>query len=383
VNRLPASLPDERPGLYVHVPFCHEKCRYCGFYSEPLSRHDPNVLVGALLAELDRYQDVGAIRTVYLGGGSPTSLPHDLLARIIAAIEARWPAPEEFTVECNPGQADARTLSVLRRHGVTRLSLGVQSFHREELAFLGRRHSVEQAVEAVRMAQELGFDNVSIDLIFAIPGSTLASWHRCLEAALALGIQHISAYSLSFEPGTPLEAARRAGQILTVDEETDRAMYEMAIDILGSAGFAQYEISNFAQSGYACLHNQGYWQNRPYIGIGPAAGSYWRGRRIVNLADIRQYIERIAAGLDAYQRCEQPDRNERLCETAVLNLRTRAGIDLADFQRCTGADFRQVFAAPLQRYRQGGLIEVSDDSIRLTRDALAVADSILCDFSCL
>jgi oxygen-independent coproporphyrinogen-3 oxidase len=365
------------------VPFCHEKCRYCGFYSEPLGGHDPSALVAALLTELDRYRDVASVRTVYLGGGSPTSLPYDLLARISAAIQMRWPALEEFTVECNPGQTDERTLSMLHRHGVNRLSFGVQSFHREELAFLGRRHNVEQAIESVRLAQRLGFDNVSVDLIFAIPGSTLSSWRRSLEAAVALEVQHISAYSLSFEAGTPLELARRAGRFDAMDEETDRAMYEAAIDFLDSAGFAQYEISNFAQSGYACLHNQGYWQNQPYIGVGPAAGSYWQGRRTVNLADIRQYIERIEAGLDVCELCEHPDRNERLCETAVLNLRTRAGVNLATFQRSTGADFCRVFDAPLQRYCRSGLIEISDERVRLTRDALAVADSILCDFSCL
>ncbi|UCD49523.1 MAG: radical SAM family heme chaperone HemW [Phycisphaerales bacterium] len=383
MNPSPASLPDETPGLYLHVPFCHEKCRYCGFYSERLRSHDPSSLVAALLAELDRYRDVRSVRTVYIGGGSPTSLPPELLAEIITAIKARWPAPEEFTVECNPGQTDERVVSMLRHHGVDRLSLGVQSFHAKELAFLGRRHSVERAIESVRVAQRLGFDHVSIDLVFAIPGSTLVSWRRCLQSAAALGVQHISAYSLSYEPGTPLEVARRAGQFRTIDEETDRAMYEMAIDFLGSAGFAQYEISNFAQSGYACLHNQGYWQNRPYIGIGPAAGSYWQGRRTVNFADIRQYIQRIEAGSDAYELSAHPDRNERLCETAVLNLRTREGVDLAAFERCTGVDFRRAFEVPLRRHNRGGLIEISDDRVRLTRNALAVADSVLCDFSCL
>jgi len=383
VNLPLVPLLEEDTGLYIHVPFCHEKCRYCGFYSEPLNGHAPNPLVAALLAELDRYRDVNSVRTAYLGGGSPTSLPQGLLARIAAAVTTSWPVLEEFTVECNPSQADESTLSMLLHHGVNRLSLGIQSFHPEELGFLGRRHSVEQAVDSVRLAQKLGFGNVSIDLIFAIPGSTLASWRRCLRAAAELGVQHISAYSLSFEPGTPLDAARQAGEFRGVDEETDRAMYELAIDLLGSAGYDQYEISNFARPGYACRHNLGYWQNHPYIGIGPAAGSYWQGTRTVNLADIRRYIERIEAGLDAYDQCERPGAGDRVCETAVLNLRMRDGVDLGAFAHSTGADFQHVFEVPLRRYSRSGLIEIRENRVRLTRKALAVADSVLCDFSSL
>jgi len=379
----PASTCDEPPGLYVHVPFCAAKCRYCAFYSEPLGGRDPARLVEALLAELDRYRSVQTVRTLYIGGGSPTCLPDELLEAILAAVGARWPSAQEFTVECNPGQTGERTLSMLRRRGVNRLSFGVQSFHPSELAVLGRRHSVEQAVQSIRVAQDFGFGNLGLDLIFAIPGSTLESWRRCLQSAIDLGIEHISAYSLSFEPGTALEDARRSGRLQRLDEDTDRAMYELAIDVLGSAGFEQYEISNFARPGYACLHNQGYWQNRPYIGIGPSAGSYWQGERTMNLFDIDQYVERIEAGREPTESSERPGPIERICETAVLNLRSRDGVNLTAFQQSTGADFREVFAGPLRRHAYGGWIETAGDCVRLTRKALAVADSILCDFSSL
>lgn len=383
MNTYLAPLPDETAGLYIHVPFCDAKCRYCGFYSERLGDHAPGPLVSALITELDRYRAVPAVHTVYIGGGSPTCLPRELLGRIAEAVRSRWPAPAEFTVECNPGQTNEQTLSMLRQYGVNRLSFGVQSFHPDELVMLGRRHSVEEAIGAIRMAQELGFDNVGLDLIFAIPGSTLASWRRCLQAAVELGVQHISAYSLSFEPGTPFEEAKRTGLLQSVDEDTDRAMYDLAIDFLASAGFAQYEISNFAQPGYACLHNQGYWRNHPYIGIGPSAGAYWHGKRTTNLADIDQYIQRVEAGLDAWEQYEEPGPDERACETAVLNLRTREGVDLTAFRHTTGVDFQEVFATPLRRYEYHGLIEINDNRVHLTRKALAVADSILCDFSSL
>lgn len=378
-----APLRDEAVGLYIHVPFCDGKCLYCGFYSEPLADHDAASLVSALIAELDRYRAVSAIRTAYIGGGSPTCLPHELLADLVGAVSSQWPALREFTVECNPGQVSGRTLSMLHRYGVNRLSFGVQSFRPEELALLGRRHSVDQAVEAIELAQKRGFENVGLDLIFAIPGSTITSWEYSLRSAVGLGVQHLSPYTLSFEPGTPLDQARRAGRIRAIDEETDRAMYELAIDSLASAGFTQYEISNFAREGFACLHNQGYWQNRSYIGVGPSAGSYWQGRRAVNISDMGEYVRRIEAGHDPCDQCERTDRSGRICETAVLNLRTRNGIHLPTFRRVTGTDFMELFGTPVQRYKRQGLIEIDGDRVRLARKALGVADSVLCDFSAL
>jgi len=376
-----AQPPGNAAGLYVHVPFCHAKCTYCGFYSEPVAGHDPERLLSALIAELDRYGGLSPVATIYIGGGSPTSLPTGLLAGLLNAVTSRWPDTHEFTVECNPGQTNELVLATLREARVNRLSFGVQSFNDKELLLLGRRHNAAGAVRVVEQARNFGFDNIGIDLIFAIPGSTLDSWKHSLRRAIGLGIQHISAYSLSFEEGTPLYAARTAGRIKAADEETDRAMYELAIDYLGSAGFAQYEISNFARNGYACLHNQGYWENRPYIGIGPSAGSYWQGRRTLNVSDIRGYVRDIEAGFHAHEQIEQPDASQQICETAVLNLRSREGISLTRFNELTGADFADVFAEPVERYRSQGLMEIDGDMVRLTRNALPVADSILCDFA--
>lgn len=375
------QLPRDTAGLYVHVPFCEAKCRYCGFYSEPVAGHDPERLVSALITELDRYRQVASIETIYLGGGTPTSLPVSLLAGLLEAAGSRWPGTCEFTVECNPAQTDAEVLSVLRDKGVNRLSFGVQSFNDEELVLLGRRHDLSDAVGSIQQAGEFGFDNIALDLIFAIPGSTLGSWKHTLRCAVELGVQHISAYSLSFEEGTPLHEARTAGQIEAVDEETDRAMYELAIDYLALARFRQYEISNFALDGYECIHNQGYWENRPYIGIGPSAGSYWQGRRTLNVSDVGAYIRRIEAGLDACEEVEQPDSSQRICETAVLNLRRREGISLSRFKESTGADFADVFGKPIDRYLANGLMETDGETVRLTRNALPIADSILCDFA--
>ena len=362
------------------MPFCDGKCRYCGFYSEPIGGHDPHRLVHALLAELDRYRGT-AVRTIYIGGGSPTSLPLDRLAELVEAVASRWPDTMEFTVECNPGQTNAAVLEMLRGFGVNRLSFGVQSFHEHELLLLGRRHSVRQAIESIRQAIDTGFENVGIDLIFAIPGSTVESWRYCLESAVALGVPHISAYSLSYEPGTALSLAAQRGEVEHVDEDTDRAMYDLTIDYLTSIGVAQYEISNFARPGFECLHNQGYWENRPYIGIGPSTASYWQGARTTNVSDIRGYISAIEAGHSAEEERSCPDAGERICETAILNLRRREGVNRAGFRRAMGVDFLDVFARPVERYRRMGLVEIDRRRVRLSREALAVADSVLVDFA--
>lgn len=391
--------PAEPAGLYVHVPFCRSKCRYCGFYSVPVAGRETGRLVGALMGELDRYDGV-EFCTAYVGGGSPSALPADQLIGLIRRMAGRLAAGGEFTVECNPGQADAELLAGLRRAGVNRLSFGAQSFRAAELELLGRGHTVDEIGRAVELARGAGFDNLGLDLIFAIPGSTLSDWQYSVEAAIGLGVQHVSAYSLSFEPGTVFDAWRRAGRLCVVDEELDRTMYEWAVERLRRAGLEQYEISNFARPGFECRHNLGYWANRPYVGIGPGAASStgilpvgqntWAGRpcygqsgRTTNEPDIELYVAAVESGGAVPGEVQPVSWEDAICETAVLNLRTRAGIDLAAFEERTGRDALQTFAGPIRRYRDLGLLEVTDRSVRLTEQALPIADSILCDFAAL
>jgi oxygen-independent coproporphyrinogen-3 oxidase len=370
-------------GLYVHIPFCEAKCRYCGFYSEPVKNHDIDRLVSAIITDLEKrcQEPFFPLETVYIGGGSPSCLPKDQLLRLVGEITYRWPKLDEFTIEVNPGQVNEGILSRLRATGVNRLSIGAQSFNARELEFLGRRHSVADIGRAVGAAKKAGFENIGLDLIFAIPGSTLESWKHSLHSAIDLGIQHISAYSITYEEGTPLQRAVAAGEVEPVDEEADRGMYEAAIDELEQAGFRQYEISNFARPGFECKHNLNYWLNNPYVGVGPAAGSYWQGRRTLNIADIKKYIEAIEKMGDIFAESEIPGNIQIACETAVLNLRRRCGIDLEEFKIRTGYDAMKLFAEPISRYRELGLIEIADGRLFLTRGALPIADSVLCDFS--
>ncbi|MGD0552131.1 MAG: radical SAM family heme chaperone HemW [Sedimentisphaerales bacterium] len=382
---------DFRPaGLYIHIPFCQTKCRYCGFYSEPIKNHAPQRLISAIITELTEKRGQPALsevegepffQTIYIGGGSPSCLPAKQLLRLIGQITSRWPKPEEFTIEVNPGQVNKDILSQLRAAGVTRISIGAQSFASEELTFLGRKHSVADIGRAVRSAKGAGFDNIGLDLIFAIPRSTLKSWKHSLRSAIDLGVRHISAYALTYEEQTPLQKAVETGEVTPVDEETDRQMYEMTIDELEKAGFKQYEISNFAKPGFECKHNLNYWANKPYLGIGPAAGSYWNGKRTLNIADIKKYTEAIEQGKNATAESETPDNIQVACETAVLNFRRRCGIILDEFKKQTGFDAAKLFAEPIGKYKKLGLIRTTSKRLCLTRKALPIADSVLCDFS--
>ena len=369
-------------GLYVHIPFCKSKCAYCNFYSEPVDKHDTARLIQAIYKELSQ-TDTSTVKTVYIGGGSPSCLPLSQLSSLIKAINDKCTNIDEFTVEFNPGQVKSEMFESLHALGVNRLSIGAQSFDPSELKCLGRAHNPEAIREAIHQARKSGFTNISLDLIFAICGSTQASWQASLEQAIALNPEHISAYSLTLEPETPLAQAIAQGKYSAIDESTDRAMYELAIDTLSNAGYEQYEISNFAKPGFECRHNLGCWHNRPYVGIGPSAASYNCNCRTRNFSDIAAYIKAIESGRNPVEETVSISEKDRICETAVLNLRTRYGIDVKKFRNDTGHDPFLIFAEPVKMYCEQGLLNIDENRIFLTRKALPVADSVLCDFAAL
>lgn len=372
-------------GLYVHIPFCESKCRYCGFFSEPVGGFDVPGLIKALLREMDsRSSELSGIRTVYIGGGSPSVLGGGLLSQLAAGIRERCRDTEEFTVEVNPSQVDdGRLVRAIKNSGVNRVSIGGQSFNQNELDFLGRRHRVEDIYRAIETCRDAGFENLSLDLIFAICGQSLKDWQRSLNCAVQAGVEHISAYSLSFEQGSPLDEDRKAGKAAPVDEELDRQMYLYTIDFLREAGIEMYEISNFAKAGFECLHNLNYWSNGEYIGIGPGAWSYTGGVRKMNIADIPGYIEAMRKGEDFTGEREQVSELESACQTAVLNLRRTAGLNFEKFRRKTGFDAEKLFSQAVEENVKKGFLLRDDRGIRLMREGLPVADSILCDFATL
>jgi oxygen-independent coproporphyrinogen-3 oxidase len=299
---------------------------------------------------------------------------------------ARWAgqtmqAGGEFTVEVNPGQTSLKLFQQLKACGVNRISIGAQSLDDKELEFLGRIHTVADIDCCIADARTAGFSNIVLDLIFAIPGSTLQTWEKSLGQAIQLGSQHISAYSLTYEGNTPLVQSLNAGQIERVDEEIDRQMYELTIDTLVSAGFEQYEISNFARPGFKCRHNLRYWKNWQYIGLGPAAASWYNGKRTENVPDLERWLQCINHGQFADEDPRTLSAEEIACETAVLNLRTRSGIMPVEFQQQTGYDMQKLFAEPITRYLKDELLEWHEGRLRLTRQALPIADKVLCDFA--
>ena len=368
-------------GLYVHVPFCARKCRYCAFYSVIGDLDLQRRYLAAIRRELELYAFGRPFSSGYIGGGSPTALDISVLQDLVAVTGNLLEKNAELTVEVNPAQASKDLFVSLKALGVNRISIGAQTFTESQLEFLGRLHSVGDIYDCVQYARGAGFENIGLDLIYAVPGSTLADWKKTLKAAVSLNPSHISAYALTYEDGSLLRDQLDNGQIVPIDDATDRAMYETAIETLAANGFGQYEISNFSRPGFQCIHNLRYWQNLPYIGIGPSAASWQRGKRTENIADLRQYFDMINKGQFAYESDCAISPTQSACETAVLGLRTRTGINLERFRQQTGFDATELFGPVIERHLADGWLQTDASFLRLSRKALAVADSILCDFA--
>jgi oxygen-independent coproporphyrinogen-3 oxidase len=368
---------------YVHVPFCAHKCGYCDFAALAGVDHLADRYLTAL--ECEMAMSLGGepheVDTIFIGGGTPTRLDVRQLAQLLAMIRAWYPLADggEWTVEANPGTLDEDKADVLADGGVNRVSLGAQSFHTELLHVLEREHGPDAVARALELVRPR-FPQWSLDLIFGVPGASLAMWEADLSAALGLGPAHLSCYGLVYEKGTPLWKEWQAGRVKPVDEEVERAMYAHTIDRLQDAGLAQYEISNFARPGHESRHNLVYWANEPYFGVGVGAAQYRDGVRSVNTRDLPSYLRRIESNQPATGPTETLHPEARARETAVLMLRrTAIGIDRADFQRRTGFDFDALAGAALTRHVAGGLLEDDGRTVRFTREGLFLADSVLCE----
>lgn len=363
-----------RWGLYVHLPFCRQKCFYCDFPSYAGQEGRMAVYVEALLGELAREGAPlraawGPPRTVYLGGGTPTALPPALMERLLAGLReflAAAPNALEFTCECNPGTVDAAYLSLLRAGGVNRLSLGVQTFDDALLRRIGRIHTAAQARAAVRQARAAGFRNLSLDLMYGLPGQTLAGLEMSVQQALALAPQHISIYGLQVEEGTAFARAQAAGRLALPSDEESEAMYDYMTTALPVAGYARYEISNFARSGFESRHNLGYWQDVPYLGVGAAAHSYLDGQRYENPRGIEEYLAALRESGRARREEEPLTRATSMEEFAFLALRTARGIDRARFAARFGCELASVYADAIARMLARGFLEEDAQGVRLT-----------------
>ena len=314
-------------GLYLHIPFCKKRCLYCDFFSTTLLERRAEYME-ALLAEIHaRKHETGEpIRTIYLGGGTPSTLEPQDIQRLIEAVGTN--DAEEITMELNPGDASPEYLRALKKAGINRLSIGIQSFQDPLLQLIGRRHNAVQAIEAVTMAQEAGFNNLSIDLMYALPTQTMAQWQADIETALRLNIQHISCYGLMYEDGTALTRMRDKGELTPVDEDTENAMYDDLCERLKNAGFVHYEVSNFALPGFEAKHNSRYWDGTPYIGIGAGAHSYIGRIRSWNPDDLDAYLRGIRDG-NLIRESETLTDKDLYNERIMLGLRTNRGVPRA------------------------------------------------------
>ncbi|KAA0221143.1 MAG: radical SAM family heme chaperone HemW [Planctomycetota bacterium] len=372
-------------GLYVHIPFCHTKCGYCDFYSVPLGDRATAPLVQAVTRELKAR--VAAcllpIRTIFVGGGTPTVLDATQLRTLLAPLAevAREHRVIEFTVEANPATVDDEKADLLVSHGVTRVSMGAQSFDPRELAALERLHSPEDIPPSVRTLRRAGVAQVNLDLIFGIPGQTLESWSASLSRAVALEPDHVACYGLTYEPGTRLTAQLQHGGVAPCDEELEAALFERTVTELSRSGYEQYEISNYARPGCRCEHNLMYWRNEPYLGVGPSAAGCIGGRRYKNVADIGQYVRRIEESGSAEQETETLTADMLAIEFVMMQLRLTEGLSLGDFRNRIGVDLRTWFAGALEKVREHGWVEMDEERIALTRAGRMIANHVMAELA--
>lgn len=384
------------PSLYVHVPFCAQKCAYCAFYSEASSGELVNRYVAALVRELELVAEDLRPRTIFFGGGTPSLLNLRQWEQILKAMERlNLLGAEEFTVECNPATVSEDKAKLLRDFGVNRISMGVQSLNEELLDRLGRIHSREMVFKSFDILRRAGFDNLNIDLMFAIPTQTMAIWRETLDEALAMQSEHLSSYEVIYEDDTPLFAQLKAGEF-DVDEALACEMYEELLARSAQAGFRQYEIANFAREAragtgssvagvpgmlsaavpaLACKHNVNYWRGGSFYGLGPSATGYVRGVRSKNWSNTQLYCEQLEKGRRAIESSEELSPLRRAGETAAFGLRMNVGWRFEEFQGTTQYDLRREWAAEMSQLEQRGWGVRNDQRFQLTHQGLRFADS--------
>jgi len=374
-------------GLYIHIPFCLSKCAYCDFTSYPGRVDLIPAYVEAVLAEARLYRNLLAreeVASLYLGGGTPSLLPPEELTKILGLLSScRLAEPVEVTMEANPGTIDQAKIEAFLAAGGNRLSLGLQTHDPMLLELLGRRHTTAEAADAARLARALGVNQISLDLIYGLPGQTVACWEETLSYALSLAPDHLSVYSLELHPGTPLAARVTAEQAVLPDEEEAAAMLEQAMTVLPEAGLRQYEIANFARPGAECRHNLNYWRNGSYLGLGAAAHSHLTGKRRANLADLDRYLTAVDARQVPVAFTEEISPSEDLVETLLLGLRLREGIALDLFPRRFGHTVETLFGAALTGLVGEHLVALDGERLRLTDSGVVLADYVLRTLVCI
>ncbi len=366
-------------GLYIHFPFCQQKCHYCDFNSYAGMEHLLPRYLDAIKQEIFMYKvHVSLVDTIYIGGGTPSLLPIKDITTLFDSIRRNFYIKEqaEITMEVNPGSCTLDKLKVIRMNGVNRLSIGLQSFNNESLQRMGRIHSVEDFMSTYHMAQQAGFANINVDLIYGLPWQTGEEWQDSLAGVVELNPEHISIYGLTIEKDTPFGGDLKAGKIQKMDEDLEAEMYENAVKLLKANGYDHYEISNFAKPGKRCRHNQIYWRNEDYLGIGAGATSYMGRVRYTNVKEIPQYIEKVFGNDYATVEREALKLEKMIGETIMLNLRMLDGFKINDLQKRFKADVDSLYGPTIRVLANQGLLKEEEGMVKLTAHGLMVANQV-------
>ena len=368
-------------GIYIHIPFCKSRCTYCDFYTLT-NESRIEAFADSLCKEIELRKDEihEPVKTVYFGGGTPSRLSEQHFENIFNYLFSNFkidPAAE-ITVEANPDDLSSEYIQMLSHLPVNRLSIGIQSFDDGELKFLSRRHTASQAINAVKRCQMHGFNNISIDLMYGLPGQTTKIWEQNLKQATSLDIQHLSAYHLIYEEKTRMYSMLKAGKIHPVDEEVSTAMFSMLIDWMKQHNFIHYEISAFAKEGYFSRHNTSYWKSNKYIGLGPAAHSFDGENRSWNVASLNRYINGIESGVPE-RNSEHLSLNEKYNEFILTGLRTMWGIDMVELRLLFGDKLYSYCIENAEKYVSKKLLSVEGYNMKLTREGIFISDGIMSD----
>ena len=368
--------------LYIHFPFCRHKCHYCSFVSYQHREADIPPYVKALKRELALYTDGQRVHSIYFGGGTPSLISPEQLDDILSTIHSYFivDGAAEVSMEANPGTVDEPYLSSIRKLGINRLSLGVQSLDDDELRLLGRIHSVAEAMDAVQFARNAGVTNLNLDLIYGLPGQTMASWKDTLYEVIKLDPEHLSLYPLSLDAEVPMRLAIERGELIDIDLDQTADQYEVAEDLLAARGYRHYEISNWAMEGRECKHNLVYWKNLPYLGIGIAAHSYLDGHRFANTPDLDSYMDALLDNASVRDLDEAIGPELQLSETVIMGLRLDTGVCLDDIHSRFGINLLKQYGKQVGELTDLGLLEHSEQCIRLTRRGRLLGNEVFYRF---
>ena len=369
-------------GIYIHIPFCKRRCIYCDFFSTTQSEKKPTY-IHALCQELEmrkNYLEGEEIETIYLGGGTPSQLTEKELNKIFTSLYNIYKVKEdvEITLEANPDDLTPEYVSMLRRLPINRISMGIQTFQEETLKLLHRRHTARQAIEAFQRCREAGFQNISIDLMYGLPGETLDTWKEDLQQAIALHPEHISAYHLIYEEGTALWKLREEHQVKEADEDLSVNLFKNLIDELKQAGYQHYEISNFCLPGLHSRHNSSYWTGKKYLGCGPSAHSFNGSSRQWNIASLDNYLKGIASGKPNYE-IEELDLYTRYNDFVITSIRTCWGMSLSRLRSEYGEELYRYCLRMAKSHLGQGVLEIEEDTLRLTQEGIFISDGIMSD----